>query len=275
MRLAISNIALPAYDHAGLFPRLRELGLTGLEVAPSRAWENMDQGPSAHDVDIYRRAVERAGLTVVGLHSLFWQVPDLGLFRAPQARAQTLDFLVRLSALCRDLGGRTLIYGSAPARRRGALSREAAIAEAVRFFNDLCPRIESHGTCFCFEPLGPEDSDFVNSAFESLTIVRAVGHPALRVQLDAKALVANSEVSPDVFRTTAPYLVHFHANEPDLGIVGSSGKVDHGLLGRMLNDVGYKGFVSIEQRMLSQENSMSDIETSAAALRRCYGGYVA
>ena len=39
MPYAISNIALPAYDHLVDLPLLAEIGYTGLEVAPSRVCE--------------------------------------------------------------------------------------------------------------------------------------------------------------------------------------------------------------------------------------------
>jgi len=47
VKLAVSNIALPAYDHVGLLPRVRALGLEGLEVALSRVWETDPNDPSA------------------------------------------------------------------------------------------------------------------------------------------------------------------------------------------------------------------------------------
>ena len=133
--LAISNIALTAFDHGAELDRLGDLGLTGLEVAPSRVWRNTWHGLAAAEVERYRRLVETAGLRVVGLHSLFFRHPELGLFKEPEVRAQTQDFLVHLSALCRDLGGRTLIYGGG--RRRGDVGPEAAFAETVGFFGEL------------------------------------------------------------------------------------------------------------------------------------------
>ncbi len=174
---AVSNIALPAYDHEAELGRLRDLGMEGLEVAPSRVWRDTWHGLTAADVSTYRHAVETAGLRVVGLHSLFFDQPGLGLFKAPEIRRQSLDFLEHLSGVCRDLGGRTLIYGSAPARRRGDLPLEDAYAEAIGFFGDLSRRVEDHGTCFCFEPLGPDEADFINSAFDALNVVEAVNHP--------------------------------------------------------------------------------------------------
>ena len=270
-KLAISNIALPAYDHEAELGRLPGLGIDGLEVAPSRVWRNTWHGLTAADVNAYRHVVDAAGLGVVGLHSLFFDQPDLGLFKAPEMRRQSLDFLAHLSGVCRDLGGRTLIYGSAPARRRGDLALEDAYAEAIDFFGELSRRVEDHGTCFCFEPLGPDEADFINSALDALTVVEAVASPQLRIQLDAKALVANREAEAATFRAVAPLLVHFHANDPGLAVLGSTGKVDHAAMGRMLAEIGYDQAVSIEQRMVNGDDPLGDVARSAEVLRTCYG----
>lgn len=270
MRLAVSNIGLPAFDHRAELARLPALGFEGLEVAPSRVWRDTWCGLKPADVAAYRRTVEAAGLRVVGLHSLFFDQPELGLFKGAAPRARALDFLQHLSGVCRDLGGRTLIYGSSAARRRGTLAADVAFAEAADFFAALAGRIKDHGTCFCFEPLGPDESDFINSAFDSLRIITAVASPTLRLQLDAKALVQNNEAGASTFRAAAPVLVHFHANDPGLGVLGSSGKVDHRALGDMLQEIGYDGYVSLEQRMLTPDDPMKDIERSAGVLHTCY-----
>ena len=268
MKAALSNIALPAFDHGRELAALRGMGIEGLEVAPSRAWRHAWRELRPAQVEAYRRQVEDAGLGVIGLHSLFYDQPDLGLFKDRETRRETLDFMEHLSRLCRDLGGRTLIYGGG--RKRGDWALEDATREATDFFFELCPRIEDHGTIFCFEPLGPEDSDFINSVLDSVRIVEAVNSPSLKVQLDAKALVENDEVGQAAFEAARPNLVHFHANEPGLGVLGSSGRVDHGAMGRLLRSIGYDGYVSIEQRQLSPDAPLADVATSAAVLKEYY-----
>lgn len=270
MNLSVSNIALPQGDGGALLAAVAGLGFGGLEVAASKVWDHGGDHATAAEVDTYRRHVEASGLRVVGLHSLFFHRPDLGLFRDAATRAATLDFLAHLSGLCRDLGGRTLIYGSAPARRRGALSKADAVAETVDFFGALAQRIAGHGTCYCFEPLGPDEADFVNSAYDALDIVRQVDHTSLRMQLDAKALAANGEMTPQVFADSRALLAHYHANDPGLTILGSTGQVDHALLGRALADIGYDGWVSLEQRMIDPANPLDAIAASAAAMQECY-----
>ena len=267
-RFAVSNIALTAYDHADELRAVADLGFQGLEVAPSRIWRDTWTGLSDQQVSGYRRDVEAAGLTVGGLHSLLFDQPDLGLFEESDARARTLDFLVHLSKVCRDLGGRSLIYGGG--RRRNGVPADEAQTIALDFMNEYVTRTASHGTCLCFEPLAPKDTDFVNSAYESLELVRAIDHPAFRVQMDAKALVDNDEVNETVFDDCAQALVHFHANEPGFNILGDSGNVDHAFFGTQLDRIGYEGFVSIEQRMVDETDPLGPVSKSYDVLRAAY-----
>jgi len=268
LKYAVSNIALPAYDHADDFGVLADIGLSGLEVAPSRVWRDTWHGVTAVEVNDYRRRAERAGLRIVGLHSLLFDQPDLALFGDTETRHRTLDYMTHLSAVCRDLGGRTLIWGAG--RKRGALASEDAVLQTVTFFHDLHPRISDHGTCFCLEPLGPEDTDFVNSVHESVRIVQITKRPSLGVQIDAKALAQNAEANEETFRAAKPHLVHYHANEPGFGSIGSSGTVDHAKMGDFLAAIGYDGFVSIEQRMLNNTDPLADIRSSLEYVKECY-----
>ena len=105
MKFSVCNIALRAFDHADDFGRLVEFGLDGIEVAPSRVWRDTWRGLTTVEVNDYRRRVENAGLSVVGLHSLFYDQPELGFSKEPALRARSLDFLQHMSKVCRDLGG--------------------------------------------------------------------------------------------------------------------------------------------------------------------------
>ncbi len=268
MKHAVSNIALPPYDHADALPRLTEMGFQGLEVAPSRVWADTWGGLSAEAVEAYRARVEAAGLKVVGLHSLLFDQPDLALCDGAEKRDRLLDFFVHLSAMCRDLGGRTLIWGGG--RKRGETPAADARRIAIDFFGTLADRIDGHGTAFCIEPLTPKETDFVHLMSECTDIMNAVDRPSLRLQIDAKALAGNGEMTETVFRAAAPDLVHYHANEPGFEIIGSSGMVDHVAAGGYLRDIGYDGYVSIEQKMIGPEDPLAAIRRSSAVLQECY-----
>ena len=243
MKLAISNLALPTFDHVSLLPRLREMGVSGLEVAPGQVWAG--SGPEADAVGAYRAAAEAAGLQIVGLHALLDHRPDLGLFQGDEVQRRTIDVLVGLSAVCRDLGGRTLAFGAG--RRRGAMPPRAAWAECGAFLERLLPRIEDHGTLFCFEPLGPSDTDFCNTATECRFLTDHVDHPSLGFQLNSRAQVENQDTGHSAFAALRGRLDHYHANEPGLAALGASGRVDHADFRRHLAANGYGDWITLVQ----------------------------
>lgn len=244
MKLAISNLALPAFDHGPLLPRLRELGVSGLEVAPAHTWAG--GAPDAAAVTAYRQTADAAGLEIVGLHALLDDRPGLGLFQGDEVQRRAIDTLVQLSAVCRDLGGRTLTFGAG--RRRGDLPARTAWAECGAFLERLLPLIEDHGTLLCFEPLGPADTDFCNTAAECRFLTDHVDHPSLGFQLSARGQVENNDTGHSAFAALRGRLDHFHANEPGLVALGSSGRVDHADFRRHLAANGYRDWITLVRR---------------------------
>ena len=270
MRFAVSNIGLRPNDHLGDLRFLYEMGFEGLEVALSRVFLGDWNNPSAHEVEAYRHGVETMGLSIIGLHSLFWERPEFSMFGDRDVISKTLDFLVQLSAVCRDLGGKTLIFGSRTARTKGKRTKHEANVESAEFFDALCNRIENHGTCFCIEPLEIEVADYVHSVLDSQAIVQAVNHPALQVQIDIKAMALANEVKIETFEAVSENLVHVHANEPGFNILGTSGLVDHAKIGAFLKDISYDGYISIEQRMIDNEDPLAGIRESVKVLNKYY-----
>ena len=169
MKLAASNIALPAGNHVRLLPELPAIGIGGVEIVPSHTWPGQWNALTRGEVEDYRLAAQRAGLRIVGLHGLLRGRPDLDLFGPPDIRARVADHLVHLLAVCRDLGGRTLVIDS---RWRGRLPPRAAWILCRDFLHALLPRIEPHGTRLCFAPLAPDEGDFCATARECATLIQ-------------------------------------------------------------------------------------------------------
>ena len=270
MKRAVSNIALPAGDHCGLLPVLADLGFQGLEVAPSRVWEDTWHGLGPSQVQAYRQAVEKAGLTGTGLHSLFFDQPEMTIFGGRETRRKTLDFLSHLSGLCRDLGGKVLIFGSPNARRRGAMESWDAHKVAAEFFDEFVAATRDHGTVLCLEPLGPKDTDFCGPLREIMQFRDEFHQNGLGLQIDARALTAHDEIDDAVFNDAAPDLVHVHANATDLGELLPDDPIDHDRIGTLLRDIGYSGFVSLEQRMVDPNDPIGPITRSAAVMNESY-----
>jgi sugar phosphate isomerase/epimerase len=171
--------------------------------------------------------------------------PDLGLFDLPGMGGRAIEYLTQLSAICRDLGGKTLILGP---RWKKRLTDRLAWMQARVFLELLLPRIETHGTVLCFNQLGPGEGDFCTTARECYMFVNAIDHPAFGLHLSAAGLAANGENGHASFAAVRGRLEHFHADEPDFAAPGSSGKIDHADMRRHLAAISYDGWVSLVQR---------------------------
>lgn len=244
MKPALSDLALPDADLDPLLDEARRLGFLGLEVAPHRIARG--GAPTAAQVAAHRRRVESAGLRVVGLHALMAGRPDLGLF-APDTGRRTRDHLVHLSAVCRDLGGRTLLLG-ADGRSRGELSLKAAWFAARDFLEELLPRVEAHGTVLCFAPLGPAGGDFGLTAADVRILADALDHPSFGLQMNSAALVASGETGHVPFNAARGRLDQFGVQEADLGVPEPDGPGRHADFRRHLATITYSGWLVLKQR---------------------------
>jgi sugar phosphate isomerase/epimerase len=267
MKLAASNLALPGFDHLHLLPRLRGFGIEGLEIAPHHTWADPRYGVTAKTVSDYRNAVEAAGLKVVGMHTLLPDRAGLGLFEDTAGRGRALDYLVHLSGVCRDLGGRTLILGP---RWSQGLHLKATWREARTFLELLMPRIEDHGTVLCFAPLQPADGDFCATAHDCYLMATAIDHPAFGLHLGANALAANGEMRHQTFAALRGRLDHVHLDEPNLAAVGSTGRIDHADLRRHLAAISYFGWISMVQRTTFGSDSLEALGRSAEFITAHY-----
>ena len=270
MRLSVSTIALPSFDHEPELRALAESGIAGVEVSPSKAWPNPGL-VTPGEVATYRRMVERAGLTVVGIHSLLYDKPQLGWFKDQDTRAATMDHLVHLSNICVDLGGKSMVFGSGGARDKGPLAEIDADHWAVEFLSELAHRIQGHGTRLAIEPLAPEHTNYIHTLSHAARLVREVDRPEVRVHLDLAAAAAAQEINVESMQAVAPILAHVHVNEPDLVPLRKTGEVDHAFAGNTLKKLKYDGFCSLEQRLVSMENIMPPLKESIKILNYYYG----
>ena len=267
MKLAASNLALPPRDHLSLLPRLPEMGIKGLEVVPAQVWDDPWHDPTPAAIAAYGDAARAAGLQVVGLHGLFAGRPDLGLFKEAAIRRRTMDYLVHLSGLCRDLGGRTLILES---RWRFDLSVASAWIECRDFLESLLPRIEDHGTVLCFAPLPPSRGDFCLTATDCRILTSAVDHPAFGHHLACTAMTENGEMVHAPFAGVRGKLDHVHLDEPAFGVLGRSGRIDHAAFRRHLDAISYFDWISVVQRWHGAADPLLALEQGARFAADCY-----
>lgn len=222
------------------------LGYEGVEIAPFTIFRNVDDISSEQRQRI-REIAAANELEVVGLHWLLAKTDGLHLTdNDPVVRAATGRYLGDLARLCRDLGGKVMVFGS-PAQRNlpPGVSDTEGRDRAVRVFQNLAGVLQDCNVILAIEPLGPEEGNFINTAQSAIEIVKAVDSPQVKLQLDVKAMSTESIPIPDIIRNSQPWLAHFHANDPNRRGPGM-GEVDHQPILAALDEIGYDGWVSVE-----------------------------
>ena len=267
MKLSISNIAWPQDEDDFYLKIVRSVGAFGVEVAASKVWpEPVDV--RRRDRRDYGRKIFDYGLKVCAIQALLFTRRDLGLFKGDEITGATVEYLKHTCTVASDLGAGVLVYGSPASRLRWGLSNESAMEKAVRIFREIGETAQDEGVCFCIEPLGASETDFINTVEEGVLLVKAVDSPGFGLHIDSKALGEEAGDLVETMSHAVPHANHFHISEPDLAVPGDSGMLDHGVMGRNLCSLGYDKYVSIEMKM--QPDCESAVRTALSKSLKWY-----
>lgn len=247
MKLGICSEIFKDWNDIGrAIDYVKAIGYDGLEVAP------FTLAPEVTDIsDATRSAIVRhaaaADLDILGIHWVFVGPKGVHLTHPDAAvRKHTTEYLAQLIHFCGDIGGEVIIFGS-PKQRN--------VEEGVRYgdafdyaraaFDAVMPVCEARGVTICMEPLTHLETNFCQSAAETVGLIEAVGHPNFQLILDTKAMAFEEEDRATLIRKYAKYLRHYHANDENLNGPGW-GAVDFAPIFQALKDIHFTGYASVE-----------------------------
>ena len=271
MKLAISNLAWPVADDAGVAHVLRTLDVTGVELAPAKVWAHAPR-VAVGEAERYAAWWRSVGCEIVAFQAILFGLPELNLFGSAESVAALQRHLASMGALAARCGARVLVLGAPGNRKRGQRSMPAAVAAAAAALRPVADALEPLGVHLCIEPNPPRyGCDFVTTAAEAAVLADAVAHPNFGVHLDSAALALSGELSVAALAPVMRYVRHVHVSEVDLVPVGSGNLVPHAALGSALRDVGYDGWYSIEMRVGEDSRWRDALPRAVTVTRECYG----
>lgn len=225
---------------------VKETGYDGLEVAPFTFAPYVTDISSATRAEIVKRAAE-AELDILGIHWVFVGPEGVHLTHPdPAVRAFTADYLKALVNFCGDIGGEVIIFGSPKQRNvEEGVSYDEAFGYALATFEAAMPVCEERGVTICLEPLTHLETNFLQSAAETVTLIDAVNHANFQLILDTKAMAFEKDDRATLIRRYKDKLRHYHANDENLHGPGF-GDVDFAPIFAALKDIDFQHYVSVE-----------------------------
>jgi sugar phosphate isomerase/epimerase len=236
---------------ADTFSTIRKLGYSGVEIAPFTLAPHDEpfdvRHVSAQKLVDVRTIAEDSGLEIIGLHWLLAKTQGFYLTSPdPTVRRRTAEYLRTLAEVCADLGGKIMVLGSPKQRNLlPGVTHEDAEAYAVEVLHGVVPACKQFGVFIGIEPLGPAEGDFLLTAEAGIHLVKEVDSPYCKLHLDVKAMSSEGRPIPDIIRESRPWLVHFHANDPNL-LGPGMGNVDFRPIFAALRENHYDGWISVE-----------------------------
>jgi sugar phosphate isomerase/epimerase len=270
MILAMSNIAWSWESRLAAYAEMSALGITGLEIAPGLLFPGCAD-PFRPDEAAVRTAhdeIATAGLTLVSMQSLLFNVEGAALFGDADARARFRLGMERAIALAEQLRIPNLVFGS-PRQRviPSGMSSDAAHELATEMFHELGDAATNAGTVIAMEANPPAyGTNFLTTLDGALAFIEALDHPSIRLVLDLGAMIMNGEAHETVGRLSAllPWLSHVHVSEPYLAPAPADPASMIPLM-MALQRAGYSRAVSIE--MKQPEDGLRSVRNSLVALR--------
>ena len=244
--IAICNELFEEWSIARICQFCRPLGYSGLELAPFTLGSEPTRLERSQ-IRTVKQTVADEGMQIVGLHWLLAKTTGLHLtVQDKLIRTKTAAYLSELVELCADLGGRVLVLGS-PLQRSfsDGTSHEDAANRAVETLSLIVPRLEQTGLVLAIEPLGPQETNFLQTAASAVELIGQLGSKNVQLHLDVKAMSTEAISISEILRQHGSALAHFHANDPNrLG--PGMGAVDYRTFWPELIESGYHGWVSVE-----------------------------
>ena len=244
MKLAVSQIAWSAGDEPAALALLRQHGFAGVEIAPPRL-----AGPEPYEAPekaaAYRAEVlEGYGLTVCSMQSI-WYGRQGSMF-GPE-RPQLLEYTKKAIRFAAAGGIGSLVFGNPKNRAYPETMKvETAQESAVAFFREVGEEAVRQGTVVSLEANPPlYGTNFMNTTPEAFAMMRRVGCPGCRVNLDFGTMVINGEKAASLAGLVLG-IRHVHISEPELAMLQP--RPEHRELAELLRTEGYEGYVSIEMK---------------------------
>ncbi len=219
MKTSISNLAWTHKNTTEIIPKLRTIGLDGLEIAPTLIWPELGKNQNSK-VSELAHMIKDQGMSVSGIQSLSFGHPELQVFDVstwPKFR----EHLKKMFEIGGQLNASVAVFGSPRNRVKGVLHELEANRMAVDFFSSLIPNLIENNIRLTLEPNAMAyGADFLTNYFQVVNLSEKIGSPWIIPQIDTGCMWMSEDNIEESFSFHQPG--HIHLSLPNLEIFPSN-----------------------------------------------------
>lgn len=240
MKLAISNIAFEACDDIFYYEKMKELGFSGLEIAPTRIIPEKPYDNCEEIKSFAEKLYAEYGLRIASMQSIWFGIAQK-MFDSESNRGFLIDYTKKAVDFAKSAGCPNLVFGC-PRNRAGGNGENYKYA--VEFFKEVGDYAALNSTFVSIEANPPiYNTDFINDDNEALKLYKDVSSDGFKINLDMGTMIHNGESVNDIDFSAVN---HVHLSEP--GLLEIEKRELHKKLAAAMRECGYDGYVSIEMK---------------------------
>lgn len=261
MKLAISNIAWTPERDKDVYELMRQIGFSGLEIAPTRIF-NEEPYDKLYEAETWSKTLrETYGFVIPSMQSI-WFGKNERLFGSSEERKILSEYTKKAIHFANVTGCHNLVFGCAANR---CIEQESHPETAVAFFKELGDYAYEHGTVIGMEanPL-IYHTNYINTTDSALKLIDSVHSKGFLLNLDIGTMIQNDE-EIHMLKGQVQYINHIHISEPYLKRIRI--RALHNQLYELLCQENYEGFISVE---MSKGSSLAELDET---MKYVYGTF--
>jgi D-psicose/D-tagatose/L-ribulose 3-epimerase len=246
VKFSISDIAWAAQEARTILPRLRDLGVTQIEAAPTRlgAWEDI----KVEVLKEYRSLCEDSGITINSFQSIFFGKAELQLLGDKSNFRKFIEHLKLVLSLGAEIEISVVVFGSPANRQLCGLKTP----QLTRVINERLWEVAEHGKTFgvtvALESTPTAyGGECLTSLRETYEVCEFVNHPSLAFHIDTGCAILSGDNLAGSIHNYAAKIRHFHVSQPYLGEF-TQPHCAHSIAAKCLRAVDYSGTINLEMK---------------------------
>lgn len=250
MQLAISNIAWDSKDNNSIYTLMKKYSFNGLEIAPTKFFPESPYDKTT-EIEQLKKELNSLDLEVISMQSILFGRNDLTLFETKEKRKNLLEYLKKGIVFANRLGIKNIVFGNPKNRITFA---EADYKIGVEFFRELGDFSKDYSVYIGIEA-NPEiyGGNFLTDTKSTIKYIEEINHPFVGLNFDLGTSIQNKE-NLEILKEIKEKITHVHISEPYLETISEENREIHLQLFKILREIDYKNFVSIEMKGYEKEN---------------------